>query len=165
MILSIAVLAFTTAQRLGELILSNRNTSRLRQRGGYEVGARHYPLLIAVHVSWLIGLWLLGWNRPVNLAWLAVFAVLQAARLWIVATLGERWTTRIIVVPGEPLVRRGPYRFLRHPNYMVVAGEVMVLPLAFALAGYGAVFSVLNLAMLIVRVRAEDAALKATAPP
>ncbi len=117
-----------------------------------------------LHAAWLGGLWLLALARPVEPGWLAVFALLQAGRLWVLASLGERWTTRIIVLPGAPLVRRGPYRFLGHPNYLVVAGEILVLPLVFGLFVFGAAFSVLNAAILMVRIRAEERAI-GPAPP
>ena len=133
MTLSIVILALVTLQRLGELVLAQRNTRRLLAQGAIEVGANHYPLIVGLHGAWLAGLWVLAWDRPVSLPWLAVFAVLQLLRVWVIATLGRRWTTRIIVLPGAPLVRRGPYRFLSHPNYVVVAAEIAVLPLAFGL--------------------------------
>ena len=161
MILSILILAFVTLQRLGELVLARRNTHRLLDRGGFEVGRAHYPYIVALHTAWLGGLWYLGWDEPANLAWLAVYVVLQVLRFWTLASLGDRWTTRIIVLPGEPLVRRGPYRWLPHPNYVVVAGEIAVLPLVFDQLQYAVVFSVLNAAVLWVRIRAESAALSA----
>jgi methyltransferase len=165
MILSILILALVTAQRLGELVIAHRNTRRLLAVGGVERGAEHYPLMVALHAAWLGGLWNLAWNRPANLWWLAAYAVLEALRVWILASIGRRWTTRIIVVPGETLVRKGPYRLISHPNYVVVAGEIAVLPLVFGLTGFAVVFSVLNAAMLWLRIRAENAALRhATAP-
>ena len=165
MILSLAVLGFVTVQRLGELVIANRNTARLLALGGVERGAAHYPLIVGLHAAWLGGLWLLAWDRPVNLAWLAVYAVLEAGRAWVLATLGGRWTTRIIAVPGETLVRKGPYRFVPHPNYVVVAGEILVLPLVFGLWAYALVFSVLNAAVLWIRIRAETAALAGATRP
>ena len=159
MIASILVLALVTLQRLGELVLAARNTRRLLARGGREVGAEHYPLLVLLHAAWLAGLWVLAWNRPIGWPWLVAFAILQGLRVWVIASLGERWTTRIIVLPGAPLVRRGPYRFLPHPNYMVVAGEIAVLPLTFGLVLYAAVFSLANAAVLAIRLRAEARAL------
>ena len=161
MTLSILVLALVTLQRLAELIIAGRNTKALLARGAREHGAGHYPVMVLMHASWLAGLWWLAWNRPVNLIWLALFVGLQAMRVWVLATLGGRWTTRIIVLPGEPLVRRGPYRFLSHPNYLVVAAEIAVLPLAFGLTAYAAVFTLLNAAVLWVRLRAETRALQA----
>ena len=165
MTLSIVILALVTAQRLGELILARRNTLRLLARGAVESGARHYPVVVALHAAWLAGLWLLAWDRPTNLGWLVAFLVLQLLRIWVIASLGDRWTTRIIVLPDAPLVRRGPYRFLPHPNYVVVAGEMLVLPLVFGLTAYGLSFFLLNAAVLWVRIRAEDAALGRMSPP
>ena len=158
----LAVLTFVTLQRLGELVIANRNTARLKAKGAVEVGAGHYPLIVLLHAAWLMGLWVLGWNRPVSVPWLAAFAVLQGLRVWVLATLGERWTTRIIVVPGEALVAKGLYRFIPHPNYAVVVGEIAVLPLAFGLPVFAAVFSALNAAVLWMRIRAEDGALGRT---
>jgi methyltransferase len=161
---SIVVLALVTLQRLGELVLARRNTRRLLARGAHEVAPEHYPLLVAMHAAWLIGLWWLAWDRPIQWPWLVVFLALQALRVWVLATLGGRWTTRIIVLPGAPLVAKGPYRFLSHPNYAVVIGEIAALPLAFGLWIFAAVFSLLNAAVLTVRIRAENAALKVASP-
>ena len=154
------VLGLVTLQRLGELALAGRNTRRLIASGGHEAGASHYPFLVAVHAAWLGGLWLLAWNRPVSLVWLGAFVFLQALRVWVIATLGGRWTTRIVIMPGAPLVRRGPYRWFAHPNYAVVAGEIAILPLAFGLLAFAALFSALNAAVLAVRLRAESRALR-----
>jgi methyltransferase len=160
MILSILILAFVTLQRLGELVLARRNTRRLLARGGVETGAAHYPIIVGLHAAWLAGLWWLAWDEPVSPLWLALFALLQALRVWVIATLGERWTTRIITLPGEPLVARGPFRFLPHPNYAVVAAEIAVLPLVFGLEGYALAFSLLNASVLWVRIRTESGALR-----
>jgi methyltransferase len=165
MTLPILLLAFVTLQRLGELVLARRNTRRLLAQGAVETGADHYPMIVGLHFAWLAGLWVLAWDRPVDLGWLVVFAVLQLLRVWVIATLGARWTTRIITLPGEPLIRRGPYRFLSHPNYVVVAGEIAVLPLAFDMPAYALVFSLLNASVLWVRIRAENAALAAGPGP
>ena len=123
------------------------------------MGAGHYPIMVSLHAVWLIGLWIMAWHRQVAPLWLSLFLLLQLLRIWVIATLGDRWTTRIIVLPGAPLVRRGPYRFLSHPNYVVVASEIAVLPIAFGLPGYAVFFSALNAAMLWVRIRAENRAL------
>lgn len=166
MTFSIVVLGLVTLQRLGELLLARRNTRSLRKRGAVEVAPGHYPLIVALHALWLAGLWLLAWDRTVNVAWLAVFIALQLLRVWVIATLGSRWTTRIIVLPGEPLVKSGPYRFVSHPNYLVVAGEIAALPLAFGLGAFALIFSLLNAAILWVRIRAENQGLGlATKPP
>jgi len=165
MMLSIAILALVTAQRLAELAIAQRNTRRLLAAGGVERGAGHYPLMVGLHAAWLAGLWLLAWGRPANLAWLAVYLLLEVLRVWVLMSIGRRWTTRIIVVPGETLVRKGPYRFIPHPNYAVVVGEIAVLPLVFGLTAYALVFSLLNASLLWVRIRTESAALsEATAP-
>ncbi len=155
------ILALVTLQRLGELVLARRNTANLLARGGIEVGARHYPLLVSVHAAWLIALWIWGRDQDVNLAVLAGFVALQGLRLWILATLGTRWTTRIIVLPGEPLVESGPYKYLSHPNYAVVAGEIALLPLALHLPALALIFTILNAAVLAIRIRAEARALSA----
>jgi methyltransferase len=165
MILSLVILGLVTLQRLGELLVARRNTARLIADGGVERGADHYPLMVSLHAAWLIGLWVLAWDRPANLAWLAAYLVLELLRIWVLASIGRRWTTRIIVVPGEALVRKGPYRFVPHPNYLVVAGEIAVLPLVFGLGVYALVFSALNAAMLWLRIRAEDAALRDARQP
>jgi methyltransferase len=157
------ILGLVTLQRLGELLLAKRNTDRLRVRGAYEVAAGHYPLIVALHAAWLAGLWYLVIYRDadsVNWVWLGAFVVLQVLRVWVIATLGPRWTTRIIVLPGAPLVTAGPYRFVSHPNYWVVAAEILVLPLVFGLVWYGIAFSALNAAVLWIRIRVEEAALK-----
>ncbi len=164
MTLSLVVLGLVTLQRLAELVIANRNTRALIARGAYERGANHYPIMVAMHGAWLAGLWLLAWNRPIGLGWLAVFVVLQLLRVWVLVTLGDRWTTRIIVLPGAPLVRGGPYRFFSHPNYMVVVAEIAVLPLAFGLTAYAVVFTIINAVVLWVRLRAESQALRKGAP-
>jgi methyltransferase len=159
MSLNIVILALVTLQRLSELWLSNRNTRRLLAQGAHEVGAAHYPLIVAVHALWLAALWWLAPARPVDGFWLAAFVLLEIARVWVLASIGGRWTTRIIVLPGAPLVRRGPYRFVDHPNYLVVVGEIAVLPLAFGLWQIALVFSFLNAAALTIRLSEENRAL------
>ena len=159
MSLAAAVLLFVTLQRLAELWLARRNTNRLLAQGAREHGAGHYPIIVAVHAAWLATLWLLAPGRGIDVFWLAMFVPLQLARFWIIATLGPRWTTRIIVLPDTPLVRHGLYRFLAHPNYWVVAGEIAVLPLVFALPWVAVIFTVLNATILWVRVREENRAL------
>jgi len=155
----IAVLAFVTLQRLAELALSHRNTKRLLARGAHEVAPEHYPLMVALHAAWLAVLWFLGPGPPIEIIPLILFALLQLGRLWVIATLGERWTTRIIVLPGAPLVKAGPYRWVNHPNYLIVIGEIAVLPLVFGLPMVAIVFSLLNGLILWVRIRAENRAL------
>jgi len=156
---SIALLAFVTLQRLIELPIARANTRRLIASGGHEVAPGHYPLIVALHASWLLTLWWLAPGRPIDLPFLGLFALIEAGRLWTLRTLGQRWTTRIIVVPGETLVARGPYRYVNHPNYLVVISEIAVLPLVFGLWQVAIIFSLLNAAVLTVRIRAENRAL------
>jgi len=161
MTLTVLVLSFVTLQRLGELVIARRNTARLLEHGAIEVAPEHYPLIVALHTLWLAGLWYLTLSHGLSpdLLLVAIFIALQGLRVWVLFTLGSRWTTRILILPGEQLVARGPYRFLSHPNYCVVIGEILVLPLAFGLVWYAVVFSTLNLAVLWVRLRAEEKAL------
>jgi methyltransferase len=159
MTFAIAILLWVTVQRGLELVLAARNTRRLRAMGAHEVGAAHYPAMVLLHATWLAALWLEGWNRPVNLPLLALFAVMQGLRVWVIATLGRRWTTRIIVLPHAPLVARGPFRWLRHPNYCVVTAEIALLPLALGLPLIALLFTLLNAAMLTVRIGCENRAL------
>ena len=152
-------LAFLIAQRLSELVIAKRNTARLLAKGARELGAGHYPVMVAMHSLWIGALVVFGHAAQVQWAWLAVFAVLQMFRVWILTSLGSRWTTRIIVL-DEPLVRRGPYRWLNHPNYVLVVAEIFVAPMVLRLVWVALVFSALNAAMLWVRIRAENAALR-----
>ena len=160
MTVPVVILALVTLQRLGELWLSNRHTKRLLSEGAHEVGASHYPLIVAVHALWLAALWWLALSRPVDGFWLAVFIVIELTRIWVLASLGRRWTTRIIILPRAPLVCRGPYRWLNHPNYLVVIAEIAVLPLVFGLWQVALIFSALNMAVLSIRVREENRALR-----
>jgi len=154
------ILGLVTLQRLAELVLAERNTRRLLAKGAHEVGRNHYFFVVAVHVAWLLALWLLGPGPAIHLFWLAVYVALQFARAWVIATLGERWTTRIIVLPGAPLVRHGPYRWADHPNYIIVTAEIAVLPLVFGLPVVAGFFTVLNAIVLWVRIREENAGLQ-----
>jgi methyltransferase len=155
---AVAILAFVTLQRLVELPIAAANTNRLLAKGGREVGAGHYPLIVAVHAAWLAALWWFALGRPINLAFFAFFVLIEFGRIWVLRTLGPRWTTRIIIVPGETLVAGGPYRFVNHPNYLVVIAEIAVLPLIFGLWPIALVFSLLNAVVLTVRIREENRA-------
>jgi len=153
------LVAFLIVQRLAELGLAQWNTVRLRAAGGVEFGAAHYPLMVALHTFWLLGLWMLGHDRSVDPFWLAIFVLLQAGRLWVIASLRSRWTTRVIVMPGAAPVARGPYRWLRHPNYLIVVLEIAVVPLALGLPYFALGFSLANAALLAYRIRVESRAL------
>lgn len=154
------VLALVALQRLAELVVSARNTRRLLAEGGIEHGRGHYPLFVLLHGGWLLALLLtVPWDRAPVWPLLILFLALQPLRVWIIASLGGRWTTRVIVVPGRPRVRRGPYRWLDHPNYLLVALEIALLPLAFGAVALAVVASVLNALLIGLRLRVENAAL------
>lgn len=154
------VILLVALQRAAELVYSQRNTRRLRADGGVEVGAAHYPLFVLLHGAWLLALWI-GVPEGVSVIWplLVLFVGLQALRVWVILSLGPMWTTRIITVPHRPLVRRGPYRWCRHPNYAIVAAEIAVLPLAFGAWQIALVFFAANALLLWHRIRVEDRAL------
>ncbi len=161
MLPAILLLAFVTVQRGAELVWNRANEAGLRARGAVEAGRTHYPVMVALHGAWLLALWVFGWDRALVWPWVSVYVLLQVGRAWVLATLGRRWTTRVFVVPGEVLVRRGPYRFVSHPNYVVVALEIFVLPFAFGLWATALVFGLANLALLAWRIRVENRALLA----
>jgi methyltransferase len=152
-------------QRLAELAWAARNTRALRRAGAVEHGRGHYPLFPLLHAAWLIAILL---AVPADAApsppALALFLVLQALRIWVILSLGRFWTTRVLTLPGAPLVRRGPYRLMRHPNYAIVAAEIALLPLVFGAWRIALVFSALDLALLLWRIRIEEAALAPRRP-
>ncbi|MFO1185777.1 MAG: isoprenylcysteine carboxylmethyltransferase family protein [Bauldia sp.] len=162
---AIVILGLVSVQRLAEVVYAEANMRRLVAAGGIEFGRAHYPWMIALHTAWLVGLWLLADRQPIVWAFVALFALIQVGRAWVLATLGRRWTTRVVVIPGERLVARGPYRLVNHPNYVVVAAEIACLPLAFGLPWYALGFSLLNAAILAVRIRVEDQALAKAVRP
>ncbi|WP_339928760.1 isoprenylcysteine carboxylmethyltransferase family protein [uncultured Brevundimonas sp.] len=154
------ILGLVAVQRMGELVLARRNTARLIAAGAVEIGAGHYPLFVLLHASWLAALAVLTpWTTVPNPWLIAGFVALQLARIWVIASLGRFWTTRIITLPGAPLVRRGPYRFVRHPNYWIASLELAVLPLAFGQLWIALVWSVANALLIHHRVRVEEGAL------
>jgi methyltransferase len=154
------VLALVALQRVLELFYSARNTRRLLANGGVEVGAVQYPFIVALHAAWLVSMAVfIPASTPPNWWLLGLYAAFQPLRVWTIATLGPRWTTRVIIVPGAPLVRRGPYRIFRHPNYAVVCAEIAILPLAFGAVELAIVFSILNASLLSWRIRVEERAL------
>lgn len=162
LVLAVALVGF---QRLLELGYSRRNERRLRARGAVERGARHYPFMVAIHVLWLLSTLVEGLLRgPEFPAWwpvpFAIFLLVQPLRYWVILTLGENWNVRILVVPETKLVRRGPYRYFPHPNYVVVAVEVLAFPLVFGAWVTAMILTVLNAAFLFVRIREEGRALK-----
>ena len=158
---ALTIIGLVASERIGELFLARRNQRRLIAAGGREVGASHYPLIVAVHAGWLVAMavYVVAVRPGVHPVPLIAFIAVQPLRLWVIATLGRFWTTRIITLPGAPLVRRGPYRFIRHPNYAIVVAEIALLPLAFGAWSLAAIFSLLNAGVLTLRTRAENAAL------
>jgi methyltransferase len=164
-VLLVAGVCLVAIQRLLELRYSRRNERRLRARGAVERGAGHYPVMVVIHTLWLVSTLLEGLLRgPVIPAWwplpLAAFLLVQPLRYWAILSLGAYWNVRVLAVPGEKLVRRGPYRYFPHPNYVVVAVEVLAFPLIFGAWITALVFSLLNAAFLFVRIRTENRALE-----
>lgn len=162
--LYLGLLALVVLERLAELVVSERNARAALARGGVEHGRGHYPAMVLLHALLLLSCAveaLLRWTPPppVALAAGALVLLAQGLRWWAVAALGGRWTTRVVVVPGAPPVTGGPYRFLRHPNYLAVVAEVACLPLAYGGWITAAAFSAANAALLAVRIRAEERAL------
>jgi len=148
------------AERLAELAYAGQNTRHLVARGGREIGAAHYPVFVALHAAWLAALFFhVSRETPIVWTFLGIFLLLQLARMWVIITLGPYWTTRVITLPGAPLVRKGPYRLMRHPNYAIVVAEIAVLPLTFGAWTIAIVFSVLNALLIAHRISLEDAGL------
>ncbi len=161
----VAGVCFVALQRLLELFYSRRNERRLRARGAVERGAGQYLVMVGLHALWLVSTLVEGLLRgPEIPAWwpvpLAAFLIVQPLRYWAILALGENWNTRVLVVPGGKLVRVGPYRYFPHPNYVVVAVEILTFPLIFGAWITAAVFSLLNAALLLVRIRTENRALR-----
>jgi methyltransferase len=155
-----AVFAYVVVQRIAELAYANANTRRLLAEGGREYGEKHYPLFIVLHTGWLISIMLFAEPaiRP-DLFLLNAFIASQTFRFWTLASIGRWWTTRIISAPHFPKVKRGPYRFIKHPNYTLVAVEIALLPLLLGAPAMALTFSMLNAALLWWRIRVENAAL------
>jgi methyltransferase len=168
--LLVLAVGLVALQRLLELRLSRRHERSLRARGAVERGREHYPLMVGLHVLWLLSTLVEGILRGPGLPvyWpipLGLFLLVQPLRYWAIFSLGEYWNTRVLVVPGTRLVRRGPYRYLRHPNYVVVAVEILTFPLIFGAWVTALIFSILNAALLYVRIREENRALAELAKP
>ena len=165
-----ALLVVITAERVAELVVSQRNAAASLRRGGVESGRGHFPVMVALHAALLVGCWVepAALNRPFlpGLAWsmLALVVAANALRWWCINTLGPRWSARVIVLPGVPLVTAGPYRWFSHPNYVAVVVEGAALPLVGSAWITAGLFTVLNAALLTVRLRCETRALAAAAP-
>ncbi|CAA9447046.1 MAG: hypothetical protein AVDCRST_MAG78-2987 [uncultured Rubrobacteraceae bacterium] len=163
-VILVLAVALVAAQRLFELVIARRNERRARARGAVERGQGHYPLIVALHTLWLVSTLVEGllsgsdlpafWPVP-----LALFLLVQPLRYWALFSLGRRWNTKVLIVPGEKPVRRGPYKYLDHPNYVVVVVEILTFPLIFGAWITALVFTILNAAILSVRIREENRAL------
>lgn len=151
-------LAYIIFERLIELPIATRNTKRLKAMGGVEHSPGHYPLIVAIHTGWILAMVWFGHDNPVNYIWLGIYALLQVLRIYILGTLGRRWTTRIIVLPGEEKVTKGPFALVPHPNYLLVIAEILIAPLVLSLWEVAAIFSALNAMVLVIRVSAEERA-------
>src|SRR5215217_4885916 len=152
-------------QRILEMLLSRRHERALRVKGAYERGAGHYPVIVGLHAGWLASMLLGGWARGAKLSilwpfWLALFVGGQALRYWAMLSLGERWTTRVVILPGVPLVEKGPYKYVQHPNYLAVALEIFSAPLIFGASFTALAFTLLNVGMLVLRAWTETRALR-----
>jgi methyltransferase len=155
-----AVIAFVLLQRSAELALARRNTARLIRQGAVEIDRAGYKWLVVLHSAWLLALiaTVPAAAEP-NWPLLAVLVLLQLGRVWVIASLGRRWTTRLVVLPGAPLATAGPYRYLRHPNYAIVIAELAILPLAFGATAIAVAASACNAVLVARRIRLENAAL------
>lgn len=154
------IVGLVVLERVAELVHSRNNTRKLRHMGGHEAGRGHYPLIVMLHMAWLIAVYAAAPLGAAPIWWLIlIYLALQGLRYWAIATLGYYWTTRIINVPKAPLVKDGPYRYMRHPNYAVIVAEIAILPLAFREPNVAWVFSLLNMMLLTWRIHVETRAL------
>ena len=154
------LVALIVIQRLVELAIARVNTSRLLAEGGEEVGAAHYPLIVGLHAAWFVCLLVfVPGHSFIDPILLGVFVLLQLGRVWVLTSLGRYWTTRIITVPDAPLVRRGPFRFVRHPNYLIVEAEIIVVPMIAGAWELAVIFGLANAAVLALRISVEERAL------
>ena len=162
-LLAAGLLLLVTFQRLIELAIATRNTQALLAEGAYEVGRGHYPAIVFLHAAWLVVLWgFLVFGLTQFQPWFAIaYLAVQILRIWAMASLGRYWTARIIIVPNAPLVRAGPYRYMRHPNYLVVVLEIALLPLALGSWPLALAFSIVNAILLAWRIKVEESALAA----
>lgn len=159
------IISIIVLQRLIELFVARRNEKWMRSQGAFEVGATHYPIMVTMHITFFIAILLevVVLERILSPFWillLGIFLIMQTARIWCLRSLGKFWNTKIIILPGAAVVRRGPYRWVRHPNYLIVTIELLVLPLLFGAYFTAILYSLLNAWMLSVRIPAEEKALK-----
>ncbi len=155
---AILLLSLVTAERLAEALFARNNAKGLLRRGGVEVGAKYFPLVVMLHVSWLGTMWYFGASRPLQPVWVAVFLAIEVARFWVLVSLGRGRTSRLFTMPQQ-VAPRGPFRWTSRPDQIVVVAEMVVLPLCFGLPDLALVFCLANLAVLILRVEAENRAM------
>jgi methyltransferase len=163
--LFIYVVGFVIFQRIIELLIARNNEKWIRSQGGYEVGAKHYPYMVAIHVGFFISLIIefLAFKDGLSRFWLPLFVLfisLQLMRVWVISSLGRYWNTKILVLPGANVVKKGPFHLIRHPNYVVVTCEIIVIPLLFGAYFTAVIFTILNIIILSVRIPKEEAALR-----
>lgn len=152
-------------QRLVELVVARKNEKWMKAQGAYEAGASHYPFMIMLHTAFFISLIteVYFFERTLSPFWvplLIIFLLAQVARVWCLTSLGKFWNTKIIILPGAEVVQKGPYKLIRHPNYVIVCTELLVLPLIFQAYFTAIVFTLLNILILSVRIPAEERALR-----
>lgn len=163
--LFVIVFTLICIQRLVELRIAKGNEQYMKQQGAIEFGQSHYPFIVGLHILFLCSLLLeyLLKNPSLNILWgllLTLFFLLQISRIWVIKSLGHFWNTKIIVLPNANLVKKGPYKWISHPNYVIVALEILVIPLIFQAYFTAVIFTILNMVMMLVRIPAEEAALK-----
>lgn len=160
----ILFISFVVFQRLLELVVARGNEKWARAQGAVEYGKEHYPVIVLLHTSFLIAMIAEYYLSPVtylfNPTFLFVFLGLICLKIWVIASLGKYWNTKILRIPNVQLVNKGPYKYVKHPNYLIVIAEIAIIPLVFHLYYTAMVFSLLNAAMLFVRIRVENRALK-----
>ena len=155
-------ISFIILLRIGELILAKRNEKWLLRHGAVEYGKQHYPYIVALHVAFLVSLLLEYYTQQAHVYstfLIVVYFVLLAFKTWVILSLGKFWNTKIFHIANMPLVQKGPYKYFKHPNYLVVIAEIAIIPLAFHLYYTAVIFTLLNMAMLFVRVREENKAM------
>ncbi len=159
------LIVIVICQRIIEVIIANKNAEWIKEQGGYEVGKNHYKYLVLLHTLFFLSLIVeVTVHRPTFVAWAIIpffiFLIAQLGRVWALSSLGEFWNTRIMVLPGAKVIAKGPYRFIRHPNYVIVTTEIAMLPLIFQAYWTLITFTIINAIVLSVRIRTEEKALK-----
>ncbi|WP_078551354.1 isoprenylcysteine carboxyl methyltransferase family protein [Bacillus alkalicellulosilyticus] len=159
------IIIIVVIQRLVELLIANRNAKWMKAQGGIEIGASHYKYIVFLHISFFISLLIEGLRTTSEMTswwWIPfiLFVIAQIGRVWSLSSLGKYWNTRIIILPGAKVVAKGPYRFMRHPNYVIVATEIIVLPIMFQAYVTAIVFTILNAIILSIRIREEENGLR-----